>query len=133
MAKPIIIQAPISVGELLDKITILEIKRERITQTEKLKNINAELSALTDLRAAVIPASIPIKHLEAELKTVNDRLWNVEDEIRLCEGEQKLGPRFISLARSVYFHNDRRSSLKRSINEETRSEIIEEKSYKSTT
>lgn len=132
MAQRVPILAPISVGELLDKITILELKRERIQAADKLKNIIAELTALSQLRQTAVPESTQLMRLAAELKAVNAALWDIEDAIRLCERKQDFGPRFIELARSVYQHNDRRSALKRSINEETGSALIEEKSYEPT-
>ena len=129
MAQRVPILAPISVGELLDKITILELKRERIQAADKLKNIIAELTALSALKKTAVPGSTQLTRLAAELKAVNAALWDIEDAIRLCERKQDFGPRFIQLARSVYQHNDRRSALKRSINAETGSALSEEKSY----
>lgn len=128
------VTVPISVGELLDKITILEIKAERIADPAKLANIRVELEALDRLRRA-LPFDRPgirraeIAALVAELGQVNRRLWEVEDLLRDCERAQEFGAEFIRLARSVYKENDLRARLKRRLNEETGSELVEEKSY----
>jgi hypothetical protein len=119
----------VSIGELIDKITILEIKNERITDPAKLRNVRTELEALTATRGREIIASEALDRLTAELKAVNERLWDVEEEIRGCERAQDFGPRFIALARSVYHQNDRRAALKRQINELLGSRLVEEKSY----
>jgi len=119
----------IAPGELLDKITILEIKRERLAQPDKRRNVEAELATLEAARARALPASEALGRLTAELKAVNEALWQIEDAIRLCERAGDFGPRFIELARSVYHQNDRRAALKRQINELLGSRLIEEKSY----
>jgi tetratricopeptide (TPR) repeat protein len=116
-------------GELIDKITILEIKRERITDAAKLTNVQTELDILSAGRDRALKKSPELDALTAELKKTNATLWDVEDEIRLCEKAQDFGPRFIELARSVYRHNDHRSVVKRQINELLGSKLIEEKSY----
>ena len=116
-------------GEVIDKITILEIKAERITEPEKLKNVGRELDALRRARDRSIAPSETLSAHAALLRSVNEAIWNVEDEIRLCELKSDFGPRFIELARSVYKNNDRRAALKRKINEHLRSRIVEEKSY----
>jgi tetratricopeptide (TPR) repeat protein len=118
----------VSAGELLDKITILQIKSERITDLAKLHNVRVELEALQTVQTA-LPQSPELAELMAQLKAVNEQLWDIEDAIRLCEREQDFGPRFIELARSIYRLNDRRAALKRAINERTGSRLIEEKSY----
>jgi len=123
------ILAPISVGELIDKITILRIKRERIHAADARVNIERELARLVEIRAraSLEPADLAV--LEEELFQVNGRLWDVEDELRSLERTGNFGQRFIELARSVYRLNDRRSTLKRQVNAVTGSAIVEEKSY----
>jgi len=124
------IKAEISPGELIDKITILEIKAERITDAEKLPSVRLALSVLEDTRNAEIPASASLSELCDELKAVNERLWDIEDDIRDCERDQDFGEKFIELARSVYRTNDVRAALKRQIDELLGSELVEQKSYK---
>lgn len=123
-----IIEAPVSVGELLDKITILEIKKRRLTDPEKQRNVALELSHLRD-RWATARIDIDLSRLVAELEAVNEQLWEIEDAIRECERRQDFGQRFIDLARSVYRTNDRRAELKRAINDATGSTVREEKCY----
>ena len=113
-------------GDLVDKITILEIKTERISDSAKLENVDRELELLRD--ACPIELS-RIDELRRELKAVNERLWTIEDEIRDCERNGDFGPRFVELARSVYKTNDRRADIKRKINLATGSRLMEEKSY----
>ena len=122
------LSVPVSPGELLDKISILEIKAERIDDRAKLENVRHELGVLREVRQAIAP-SAALSALTAELKSVNESLWDVEDSLRDCERRLKFGPRFVELARSVYRHNDRRSVLKRQINELLGSRLIEEKAY----
>jgi hypothetical protein len=124
---PILVE--IAPGELLDKITILQIKSERISDTDKLRNVRRELAVLEAARQRATAASAELEQLTGELKAVNELLWQVEDDIRLCEHEQDFGPRFVELARSVYRHNDRRAALKRRINELLGSSLKEEKDY----
>lgn len=121
--------APISIGELFDKITILEIKAERITDSTKQLNVSSELRLLRDVRDRKVVRSPTLDCLTAELKQVNDYLWRIEDDIRDCERQGEFGARFVALARSIYGTNDRRAQLKRQINELLASPIIEEKSY----
>ncbi len=116
-------------GELLDKITILEIKAERITDEQKLRNVKVELESLQAARDRTILVSEPLEALAAELRSVNQALWNIEDEIRCCERDGEFGPKFVELARSVYKNNDQRAAIKRQINERLGSHIVEEKSY----
>ncbi len=116
-------------GELIDKITILEIKTERIGDAAKLANVRTELDVLNRTRDGALPASGELDKLTAELRAVNATLWEVEDRIRECERERDFGGRFVELARSVYRHNDRRAALKRRINELLGSRLVEEKSY----
>ena len=124
-----IITAEISPGELIDKITILEIKMDRITDEKKLKNIKTEWDALNQSRANKILISAKLDELTAELKTINETLWVIEDDIRECEQRKEFGEAFITLARSVYLNNDHRARVKRKINELLGSRLIEEKSY----
>jgi hypothetical protein len=116
--------APISVGELIDKITILEIKEERIADESKRVNVRHELEALRLIETS----NVPTDRID-ELREVNRALWDIEDEIREKERMSEFDERFVELARSVYFTNDRRSRIKRSINEISGSDLIEEKSY----
>jgi tetratricopeptide (TPR) repeat protein len=118
-------------GELIDKITILQIKSERISDPAKLVNVRHELNVLETVEHERIASSERLKQLSADLKAVNEALWDIEDEIRVCERAKDFGPRFIELARSVYHQNDRRAALKRQINDLLGSAIIEEKSYAS--
>ena len=122
------IEVPVSWGELIDKITILEIKSERISDPSKLGNIRRELDLLTAKLGANAgePAVLRIKD---GLRDVNGSLWDIEDEIRACENAGDFGSRFIELARSVYITNDRRAELKRELNTALGSDLVEEKSY----
>ena len=127
--RPITVE--IAPGELIDKITILEIKSERITDAAKAHHVGTELALLVAARDWTVPGSAELARLANELKAVNEALWQIEDEIRLCERDEDFGPRFVALARSVYRTNDRRAALKRQINELLGSKLIEEKSYAS--
>ena len=118
------INVPVSVGEVLDKISILEIKSERITDTDKLANVRHELDCLLQ-----VAADHRVPDLEPSLKSVNEQLWDVEDEIRVLESEQDFGDDFIKLARSVYVLNDQRAAIKKQINVAVGSALVEEKSY----
>jgi hypothetical protein len=120
---------PVSPGELLDKLSILQIKSERIEEAEKLANIAHERRLLEAVWAESGLDSGSIQSLRAELKQVNESLWDIEDAIRLCENSGDFGDRFVELARSVYITNDRRADLKKQINERLGSAIVEEKSY----
>jgi Family of unknown function (DUF6165) len=115
-------------GELIDKITILEIKSERISDADKLRNVRAELATFVAARDRTILTYDAIETLTAELRSVNQALWEIEDAIRCCEREGDLGPQFVELARSVY-RNNHRAAIKRQINERLGSHIVEEKSY----
>jgi hypothetical protein len=121
--------APISVGELLDKISILEIKAEAIDDPAKQANVLRELDALDAVRLREVAVAPELEVLNAELRAVNRILWRIEDDIRAVERAGLFDERFIELARGVYRHNDRRAVLKRRINDLTGSEIVEEKSY----
>lgn len=124
------IMAPISAGELVDKITILRVKAERIGDPAKEANVRKELAMLEAIAADALPASAEIERLTGELAEVNGALWDIEDGKRDCERRQDFGDRFVQLARSVYIENDRRAAIKRAINEAAGSDIVEEKSYK---
>ena len=119
----------IAPGELIDKITILEIKIQRITDEAKLQNVQTEWTVLTKSRDANLPRSAELEALTTELKKVNEKLWIIEDDIRNYERQKDFSDEFIRLARAVYFNNDDRAGLKRSINELLGSTLIEEKSY----
>ena len=123
------ISVEVSPGELIDKITILEIKLESIEDEDKLKNVKLEWETLTRARDDAIEASPELEKLMAGLKESNERLWKIEDDIRQCERGKDFGDRFVELARAVYDNNDQRSRLKRKINELLGSRLIEEKSY----
>ena len=120
---------PGSPGELVDKITILEIKAAKISEKVKQSNILYELGVLMKSYEENITVSVKLTDLKRELKKVNESLWDIEDDIRSCERKSDFGSDFIELARSVYFENDRRASLKKDINILLGSKIIEEKSY----
>ena len=119
----------IAPGELVDKITILEIKLERITGEAKLQNVRTEWTILTAVRDTDLPSSTELDNLTAKLKVVNEKLWVIEDDIPDCERQSDFSNEFIRLARAVYFNNDERARLKRRINELLGSPLIEEKSY----
>ena len=124
------IQVPVSVGELLDKLTILAIKLERIDDPAKRANIareHAALEAVVEARDLRGPEGV--RALEQELRSVNEQLWRIEDEIREHERQQRFDDAFIALARAVYRTNDERAALKRRLNALTGSELVEEKSY----
>ncbi|WP_242103346.1 MULTISPECIES: DUF6165 family protein [unclassified Lysobacter] len=123
------ILVPVSFGELLDKIAILQIKSERIGDEAKLANVRKELSALEKTWMAHPAAVKDIARLRRELKEVNERLWVIEDDIRLKEKAQAFDDEFIQLARSVYFENDTRARIKKDINLALGSAYVEEKSY----
>jgi hypothetical protein len=123
------LQAEMAPGELYDKITILEIKSERIKDAAKLRNVRVELDDLTAARDRAIVGSPELTQLAAELKSINEALWQIEDDLRDCERAKDFGAKFIELARAVYHQNDRRAAVKRRINDLLGSRIIEEKSY----
>ena len=123
------VSVPISPGELIDKITILEIKKEFIKDTEKLVNINLEYKLLENVFTLEIAHNDKINLLRKELKEVNLKLWKIEDEIRDLERNKIFNKEFIKLARSVYFTNDERSEIKKNINLVLGSSLLEEKSY----
>ena len=123
------ILAEISAGELIDKITILEIKKDKISDQEKLADVEKELSSLNQTMRKFIPDEKKIINFKKELKDVNTKLWDVENGKRAAEKKQDFGEKFISLARSVYKLNDKRASLKLSINKTLGSNIKEVKSH----
>ena len=123
------VSVEISPGELIDKITILEIKIERIKDAAKLGNVRTEWETLTAARDGALAKSAELDRLMAELKEINVRLWEIEDRIRDCERAKDFGETFVELARGVYRNNDRRAHIKRAINALLGSRLIEEKSY----
>ncbi|WCE04548.1 DUF6165 family protein [Pseudoxanthomonas sp. JBR18] len=123
------ILTPVSYGELLDKISILQIKSERMRDPDKLANVRKELSALEKTWMAHPAAVQDVAKLRADLKAVNERLWVIEDDIRVKEKAQAFDEEFIRLARSVYFENDTRARIKKDINVALGSAYVEEKSY----
>ena len=123
------IMAPVSAGELVDKITILRLKAERIGDPAKAANVRRELDLLEAVSARELSASEDLAALTLELAQINAALWDIEDGKRDCERRRDFGPQFIELARAVYLQNDRRAEIKRRINALTGSTIVEEKSY----
>ena len=123
------VQVPVSFGELLDKLAILQIKSERMQDAGKLANVRRELSALEKTWLVHPAAGRDVVRLRAELKAVNERLWEIEDEIRLKEKAGQFDEEFVRLARSVYFENDERARIKKEINLALGSSFVEEKSY----
>lgn len=122
---------PVSPGELLDKITILEIKVQQIADTEKLRNVKTELELLNQAWEKTHVDDRSIKLLKQSLRAVNQDLWSIEDRIRIKESQKNFDEGFIELARSVYLRNDRRAAIKKEINTLLGSVIVEEKSYAS--
>jgi hypothetical protein len=128
-ALPRMIVAPRSIGELIDKITILRIKTRRINDADKLRNVRRELAMLEELATDAGLVGPSIASLIDRLDAVNARLWDIEDAIRIREREGRFGSEFVTLARSVYVNNDERAALKRAINRMFDSALVEEKSY----
>lgn len=126
---PTTVTVEIAPGELIDKITILEIKMDRMSDEEKLRNVRTEWNVLTKSRDENLAASAALDDLSAALKAINGKLWAIEDGIRDCERDKDFGDAFIELARAVYHTNDERARLKRRINELLGSTLVEEKSY----
>jgi len=126
-----VILVPVSAGELVDKIAILRIKAARIADPAKLANVRHELAALEAVAATSVPPSDALAALEAELRAVNESLWEVEDDIRAHDARGDFGAGFVRLARAVHVTNDRRAALKRAVNDLTGSALVEEKSYRS--
>lgn len=123
------IRVPISPGELLDKLTILRIKAQRIGDAAKRANVQRELTLLEAIWREAVPRSAELRAEEAALARVNAALWDVEDALREREAAQRFDAEFVALARAVYRHNDERAELKRSVNLKLGSALIEEKSY----
>ncbi len=120
---------PISPGELLDKITILQIKAERIDDPAKVANVKTELDMLEKVWSENVDSDATIDALTVELKSINEKLWEIEDDIRDEERNKRFGERFIELARAVYVTNDERADAKKRVNLHLNSNIVEEKSY----
>ena len=123
------IKVPISPGELVDKITILEIKSARITDAAKVANVRTELTLLQDTWKSSAYASHDISSQWTALRAINEKLWDIEDDIRDMERSRTFDKEFIQLARAVYVTNDERAAVKRDINTKLGSKIVEEKSY----
>ena len=124
-----IMTIPASAGEVIDKLTILEIKLARIADAAKRENVAREHAALSAAWCDAVPDEAPLAGLIAELRQVNEALWDIEDEIREQERQADFGAGFVRLARAVYHTNDRRAALKREINAKLGSALVEEKSY----
>jgi uncharacterized protein YukE len=124
-----LIHIPMSPGELLDKITILEIKSERISDAGKVANVRRELDLLNATWAKAVTSDDTVERLHRELKAINEELWEIEDDIRDKERVKEFDERFIELARAVYFTNDKRAAAKKELNLHLGSQIVEEKSY----
>jgi hypothetical protein len=122
---------PLSWGEVADRMTILEIKSERLTADAALANVRKELGLLSAAAGSKFADDDRLRPLKAELHAVNEALWQIEDDIREKEARQEFDAAFVALARSVYRRNDERAAIKRRINDLLGSEIVEEKSYKS--
>jgi hypothetical protein len=127
LRQPLVVE--IAPGELLDKITILEIKQARFRDDTKRQHVQKELATLTAVQQRALAESAALSSWGAELKAVNEHLWDVEDALRQCERDGDFGPHFITLARSVYQLNDRRAAIKRQINEWCGSSWMEQKEY----
>ena len=123
------ILAEVSVGELLDKISILEIKKEKIKNSEKLKFINDEFNILKEQFNKNVKSDEKLNNLFLELKQINSKLWVIEDEKRMCEKDSDFGKNFIKLSRDIHFLNDNRAKIKLEINNHTGSKIKEIKEY----
>ena len=124
-------QIPVSWGELIDKITILEIKEQRLTSPAAVANVRKELAALVRALAGLDPAPAALDGLKRELKALNETLWDIENRTRAKEAAKTFDQEFIELTRSVYLNNDKRAGIKRRINELLNSGLIEEKQYTS--
>ena len=120
---------PVSWGELIDKMTILEIKEQRLKSTEAAANVRRELAALVNITRDILSQWPDLTSVKYELRLVNEALWDIEDKIRAKEASKSFDQEFIELARSVYINNDKRGDLKRRINRLLNSELIEEKQY----
>ena len=123
------ILAEISVGELLDKVSILEIKLDKVKNEDSRKEINKEYKILKELQKSKVEMTDKMKLLFKDIKNVNQNLWNIEDKLRICEKNKDFGQNFVKLARNVYFNNDKRSKIKREMNKISDSDIKEIKQY----
>lgn len=123
------IAVPVSFGELIDKMTILEIKTERIGDAAKVANVRTELDMLNETWATHGASGTDIRDERARLRAVNEALWDIEDRIRVKEKAKEFDADFVELARSVYVRNDERAAVKREINLKLGSTLVEEKSY----
>ena len=123
------ILSEVSAGELLDKISILEIKLEKISDKSSLKQLKKEYKILKENQNSTIKLEGKIEDLFKSLKNINFKLWNIEDKLRICEKNKDFGKEFIELAREVYFNNDKRSKIKSDINKTLGSNIVEIKQY----
>ena len=123
------VKVDISAGELIDKLTILQIKAERIGDPTKLNNVQIALQHFSGIRDNALSPSDKLTRLEKRLKALNEKLWDIEDEIRNCKAAKDFGPRFIELARSIYQTNDERANMKKQIDELVGSTLTDEKSY----
>ena len=126
-----LVETPVSLGEMVDKITILEIKTRHIKDPAKLANVQHELTVLNERLQQLLDAEgmSKLEPLKQQLGDINQKLWNIEDDIRDCERNKDFGDTFIQLARAVYFTNDQRAAVKKDINLAFGSELVEEKSY----
>jgi len=124
-----LMRIPVSIGEILDKNSILEIKSERISDEKKLINVRHELGVLDDELSKLEGLWESVGDLYGQLKAVNEELWVIEDEIRIKEAKKEFDAIFIDLARSVYVTNDKRANIKKEINLKMGSDLVEEKSY----
>lgn len=124
-----LIRIPMSPGELLDKITILEIKSERMTDADKLANVRHELDLLNTTWREAVESDDTVRRIHEQLKSINEALWGIEDDIRDKEKAREFDDRFIELARAVYVTNDQRAAAKKELNQYLGSSIVEEKSY----
>ena len=120
----------VSVGELLDKISILEIKKEKIKESGRLKFVNDEYNVLKEQLKQKVKSDETLNELFDSLKAINNRLWNIEDNKRMCEKNSDFGEKFIKLSRDIHFLNDDRAKIKLKINNHTGSKIKEIKEYK---
>lgn len=128
-SQPVLLNIPVSAGELLDRLSILRLKTERISDPVKLVNVQREHDELDGVRARELTMTDVAQELYSELRDVNAKLWDIEDDIRRCEAQKDFGEEFIRLARAVYITNDRRAELKREISVQLGSLIVDEKSY----
>lgn len=127
--QPVLLNIPVSAGELLDRLSILRLKTERISDPVKLVNVQREHDELDGVSARELTMTDAAQELYSELRDVNAKLWDIEDDIRQCEAKKDFGEEFIRLARAVYITNDRRAELKREISVQLGSLIVDEKSY----